>query len=569
MNKLLSPLRQKEIGLPFWLLALIIAIGYIAGLFVVLMDNDSAHHGAIALNMFLQNDWASLVGHGGAPYLDKPHLQFWLVAISYKLFGIGGVAYKISSFLFTLVGLWATYQLTLHLKDKLSAIYATFILATSAAFALANIDVRMDAILTAAIIIAVWQGVMHLDTKKIKHLILCALSLAIAFSTKGWIGVMVPFFALFFYAFGKKQLIWFVSWRFPALLAFFALFISPVLYAYYLQFDLHPELVINGTDHNSGVLFILWNQIFARMGGTYGTTSKDYFFFLHTLLWAILPWSFLFYTLAFKEIKDIIKKKQGISPLYWLTLSAIILTIIALSVSKFRLPHYINVIFPLIAIFIGCTLTSLKSRKFIHGIGIMQKIIVGGLLIAVVLVNYLCFPSNAYWFNIVLIAGILYTIYLLFYRTESISNLIKTGVFLSGVIWFSLNINFYPQLMTYQAGNEMAIHTVREKQIPVEDIGTFQLNDFSYSFDIYVGKLVEDWPESIINERLENHKNVYLLTEIKGLNSLKAQGYTLEVIDQRRDYHITRLKAKFMNPSTREQMLTQMYLVKVLSGPQK
>lgn len=569
MNKLLSSLKQREIGLSYWLLTLVMAIGYVAGLFVTLMDNDSAHHASIALNMFQHNDWASLVGHGEAPYLDKPHFQFWLVAIGYKLFGVGGVAYKISSFLFTLAGLWATYKLTTHLKDKLSGIYATLLLASSAAFALANIDVRMDAILTAAIIIAIWQGVMHLDTGKFRNLTLAALGLAMAFGTKGWIGVMVPFFALFFYAAGKKQLRWFISWKFPALLVLFAIFISPVLYAYYLQFDLHPELIISGKDHNSGVLFILWNQVFARMGGGYGTTSKDYFFFLHTMLWAILPWSFLFYTLAFKEIREFIKKKKEISPIYWLTLPAILLTMVALSVSEFKLPHYLNVTFPLIAIFLACSLTELQSRKFIRGIGVMQKIIVGGLLIAVVLVNVVCFPSQAWWFNLLLAAGILYNIYLLFYQTGSINNIIKTGVFLSGVVWFSLNLNFYPQLMTYQAGNEIAIHTVVEKQIPVEEIGTFQLRDFSYSFDIYAGKVIEECPESIINERLENHKNVYLLTESEGIETLKTQGYALEIIDQRRDYHITRLKAKFMNPATREQMLTQMYLIKVLSGPQK
>lgn len=569
MNKLLSALKQQEIGMPYWVLALIMTIGYVGGLFVVLMDNDSAHHGAIALNMYLQSDWASLVGHSGEPYLDKPHFQFWLVAIGYKLFGIGGVAYKISSFLFTLAGLWATYKLTLHLKNKLSAIYATLILASSAAFALANIDVRMDAILTAAIIIGTWQGVMHLDTGKIGHLTLAALGMAMAFGTKGWIGVMVPFFALFFYAVGRKQLRWFISWKFPALLALFALFISPVLYAYYLQFDLHPELVINGKDHNSGVLFILWNQVFARMEGTYGTTSKDYFFFLHTMLWAILPWSLLFYTLAFKEIKGFIQKKKAISAMYWLTLPAILLTIAALSVSEFKLPHYLNVLFPLIAIFLACSLTDLQSPKFIKGIGLMQKIIAGGLLIAVVLINYICFPSPAWWFNLLLIAGILYSIYLLFYRTDSINNIVKTGVFLSGVMWFSLNLNFYPQLMTYQAGNEMAIHAVKEKQLPIENIGSFQIDDISYSFDIYVGKLIEEWPESTIDERLESHQDVYLLTEAKGLEALKAGGYTVEIIDHRRDYRITRLKAKFMNPSTREQMLTQMYLVKVLTGSEK
>lgn len=571
MNTSLSHLKQKEINLPYWLLALIMAVGYIAGLFVSLMDNDSAHHASIALNMLQQDNWASLVQHGAEPYLDKPHIQFWLISLGYKLFGIGGFGYKISSFAFTIAGLWATYKLTAHLKDKRSGIYATLLLASSAAFALANIDVRMEAILTAAIIITIWQGVMHLDTGKTLHLVLTALGLAIAFGTKGWVGVMVPFFAILFYMVGKKQTYWFISWKFPALLFLFALFISPVLYAYYLQFDLHPELIIRGEDHHSGVLFILWGQIFDRMGGSHGTSSaNDYFFFLHTLLWAILPWSFLFYTFFFKEINDFIKKKKPASPIYWLTIPAILLTILALSVSKFKLPHYLNVTFPLMAIYIACSLTGIKDRSpFVQGLGIMQKIIAGALLIAVILVNYICFPTSALWFNLLLATGILYTVYLLFHRTNSISNIIKTGVLLSAVVWFSLNLNFYPQLLTYQGGNEIALHTVREKQIPIEEMGTFRINDISFSFDIYVGKVIEEWSTSTINTRLEEGQNVYLLTEPSGLEALKAEGYTWETIDERKDYRITRLNAKFMNPSTRESVLSRLYLVKIITYPQK
>src|SRR5438128_7187146 len=88
----------------------LLAIVYITGLLVPLMDNDSAHHANIALHMYLTGDYVSLVDHG-KDYLDKPHLHFWLSAWSYSLFGVTGFAYKFPSFLFTLLGTYSTYRL--------------------------------------------------------------------------------------------------------------------------------------------------------------------------------------------------------------------------------------------------------------------------------------------------------------------------------------------------------------------------------------------------------------------------------------------------------------------------
>lgn len=567
MKKYFSELKRAEIRISYWKLWLLVAIGYIAGLFVLLFDDDAAHHGAIALEMFNRGDWACLMDHENIPYLDKPHFQFWLVALSYKLLGIGSFSYRISSFVFTLFGLWATYRLASHLKDRKTGIYAAFILASSAAFALANTDVRMDAILTACIALAVWQGVMHLDTGKIGHLLWAALALAMAFGTKGWIGVMVPFFALVSYMVCRKQIAWLWSWKCLLLLVAFFLFITPVLYAYYLQFDMHPELTVRGEQNVSGVLFILWGQIFDRMGGTFGTTSSnDYFFFLHTLLWAVLPWSFLFYTFFIRRLVKGVKSGSASSVIGWLTLPAIFLTIAALSVSSFKLPHYLNVTFPLMAIFMASVLTDNNSRRFLKNIGVMQKVIVVGLLIGVIVLNVVCFPSSCIIFNVLLAVGILYVVLLLFFRTDSANNILKTGVVLSALVWFSLNLNFYPQLLTYQGGNQIA-ESIREKNIPLDAVGAYHipLNNIGYSYDIYTGKIINEWPDSFICARIQAGQPVYLIAEEQGIADLRNAGYVFETVDTVRDYRITRLNATFLNPHTREGKLSKLYLVRVFS----
>lgn len=128
------------------------------------MDNDSAHHANIALHMYLTGDYVSLVDHAG-DYLDKPHLHFWLCAMSYKIFGVTSFAYKLPSFLFTILGTYSVYRLGKSLYNNEVGKLAALIIASSFAYLLANNDVRMDAILTASIALATWQLVDFIKTK--------------------------------------------------------------------------------------------------------------------------------------------------------------------------------------------------------------------------------------------------------------------------------------------------------------------------------------------------------------------------------------------------------------------
>lgn len=564
---MISP-RIRNFPVPsFTVIALLVAAGYAAALFVPLMDNDSAHHASIALNMLHEGGWASLVEHEGMPYLDKPHLQFWLVAASFSLFGVGGVAYKISSLLFTLAGVWAVYRLGVHLRDERTGRTAALLLATTAAFALANVDVRMDAILTASIALAVWQGVLHIDSGgRIGHLLLTAAALAAAFATKGWIGVMVPFFALGSYLVGRRKLGWFASWRFPALVAAFFLFISPVLLAYWLQFDLHPELVIRGSSGHSGIRFILWDQIFARMGGAHGTASSgDPFFFLHTSLWALLPWSALFYALLARDLGRLFKREAAFDAVRWLTLPATVLTVAALSLSSFKLPHYLNVVFPLTSLYMACALYDLRPGRLVAALGTLQRAIAAGMVAGVGALCFVCFPVDGAR-SALLAFALVYTLAAAWAaRDASAETLLRTGALTSAVVWLALNTAFYPQLLKYQGGNTLA-RTLRAERIPLDDVGLYDNRDIGYSLDIYAGRVFREWPADEIAARLAAGRDVWLVTPPAGLDSLRAEGFAAEIVDRRPDYRITRLNLRFLNPSTRPSCLTELVLARIRAG---
>ncbi|HWJ26843.1 MAG TPA: glycosyltransferase family 39 protein, partial [Flavisolibacter sp.] len=250
----------------YWLLFALLGIVYIIGLFVPLLDNDSAHHANIALHMYLTGDYVDLIDEG-KDYLDKPHLLFWFSAFSYQLFGVTSFAYKFPSFLFTIFGLYSTYRLGKSLYNEETGKLGALVMASAFAFILSNNDVRMEAILTASIAFATWQLVDWINEKYFINALGVALGLALAFSTKGLIGVFVPVAGAFFYIIYKKDWRSFYHWQLLTILIFFFVFVSPILYCYYLQYDLHPEKIIRGKSGWSGVRFILWQQTFERYEG--------------------------------------------------------------------------------------------------------------------------------------------------------------------------------------------------------------------------------------------------------------------------------------------------------------
>ena len=94
----------------YWLLLLLVVLVYITGMFVTLFENDSAQFAVMAMRMVQENDFINLF-KGPDEYLDKPHMHYWLAALSFKLFGLQDWAYRIPAILATLLGAYSCYGL--------------------------------------------------------------------------------------------------------------------------------------------------------------------------------------------------------------------------------------------------------------------------------------------------------------------------------------------------------------------------------------------------------------------------------------------------------------------------
>jgi 4-amino-4-deoxy-L-arabinose transferase-like glycosyltransferase len=531
----------------------LLGLVYFIGLFVPLIDNDSAHHASIALRMHLTGDYVSLIDQSG-DYLDKPHFLFWLSAISYKIFGVTSFAYKFPSFLFTLLGTWSTYRLGKTLYNNETGKLAALIIASSFAYILANNDVRMDAILTSSIALSTWQLLAFIQHKKLVHIAAAALGLAIGFSTKGHIAVFVPGIAALFYILYRKDWTLFINWRWLLLLVLFAALITPVVYCYYLQYNLHPEKMIRGKDHINGVKFILLNQSVERFSGGMGSDAKnDYLFFVHSFLWAFAPWSILTYIAVAGRIKNFLQRTQE-----WGTTGCFLVVAVLVSLSGFKLPHYLNVLFPVAAVMTAVFILSKRAQaKWSKSIYRLQLVITVLLLLLAVVINVWAFPIK----NIGLIIAVILLLAAVFYFLKSplyshLQKAVSLSVATMAFVFFLLNSNFYPQLLRYQAGKPLADLT-RGKVDPAD----VYVRPYSYSasYTFYSSSLFKKFNDSL----LQKGKKVWLLTEPEPFEEIKKEGYKTGMIYSAAHFRITKLSLKFVNPATRDKECSKMMLVEI------
>lgn len=533
------------------LLFCLLGLAYIPGLFVPLMDNDSAHHADIALRMYLTGDYVNLVDNG-KDYLDKPHLHFWLAALSYSVFGVSSFAYKLPSFLFTLLGTYSTYRLGRSLYGAETGRLSALLVASAFAYVLANNDVRMDAILTGAVAFATWQLVEWADNKRFLNAVGAALGLAIGFCTKGHVAVLTPGIGLLLYALYKRSWRTIFHWQLPVLLFFFCLFIAPVVYCFYLQYDLHPEKVIRGKSGRSGVAFILWQQNFERFGGGMGAESKnDYSFFLHTFLWAFAPWSVLAYLAFFNRFKNVFSRRNE-----WLTAGTFALMALLITFSGFKLPHYLNIIFPVAAVFTAAWLLERQQkRRSFKGLLLTQLILCTLLLLAAGALNVWAFPAR----GVLAVGGflLLLAVSAVFLRPlgTQVQKLVAASVITVALVFFLLNTNFYPQLLRYQGGNELAFST--QQNVAPKNVYAWQVYIPSYNF--YTATLVPEFTDAA----LQQPSPVWVLTNAEGLNSLQQKGYSILQTIEKPDYEVTMLQLPFINPATRRNELGKLVLARM------
>ena len=528
------------------------------------MDNDSGHHADIALRMYLTGDYVTLYDHRG-DYIDKPHFLFWTSALSYHIFGVTSFAYRFPSFVFTILGTYSIFRLGKELYGHEIGKLAALIAASSFCYILANNDVRMDATLTAAIAFATWQLVAYVHHRKFIFLLGAALGMAVGFCTKGHVGLVTPVAGIFFYILYKKDWKLLFDWHWLIVIFLFAIFISPVVYCYYLQFNLHPEKVSQGIKGVNGVKYILWSHSFDRIKGheRFGAVGKeDHFFLLHTFLWTFAPWCFVAFIALFIRLKNFFAAKpapSGSGREEWLSTGVFVMLAALINFSNFKLPHYLPILAPATALIVAHLFVSRwKDERWRKAFYIIQLSTSVLLLATAALVNTWAFPVKS---TVVLIGLIFFLVVVFYFFLSKMYNNIQRSITISvatiALFFFLANTNFYPQLLTYQGGKPLANIT---RGVADPKNVYFWKNTFSSTYNFYSSSNRQVYDDSL-TRRVKKFWLIYERSQQSQIDSLGLVfGKTFSVPD----YEITRLKKDFIDPATRQKTLDAMLMVEVI-----
>ncbi|WP_353169711.1 glycosyltransferase family 39 protein [Flavobacterium sp.] len=514
------------------------------------MKIDAAQYASIAFEMLTNNSYLQVTDMQ-TDYLDKPPLLFWISSVSMGLFGVCNFAYKMGTFLMLLLSLFAVYKVSIRYYNHEIAKNATLIFATCQAFYQMTNDVRTDGLLTSSVIISIWLLVEYFFTNKIKYLVFGAVFTAFAMLSKGPIGiiaVLMPIGLQLLYKKDWKQ-IFNINWI--VFLVVVALLLLPMSYGLYQQFDLHPEKIINGKQNQSGLYFYYWLQSFGRITGeSVWDNGLPWHFFIGSISWDFFPWILVLYAGLFLKIKNsILKKTENLPEI--ITLSGFLVLFILLSLSKYKLPHYIFVTLPFASIICASYFDKITSIQY----KIWNKIYVAfGCLVFVILFVYpLLFFKE---FNSIIIFLIVLQLLLLYFRnTIKMSGTLKL---ISYVIVLNLFLSFvfYPKLLSFQA-DSMAGKWVTNNKATAS---VYLIDEQSHAFNFY-SKNTKNKTISIDAIETVNQSSWFYINEER--LQLVKQKYDIVKKIKFADYPITRLKLSFLLEETRPETLNYYYLIQL------
>jgi 4-amino-4-deoxy-L-arabinose transferase-like glycosyltransferase len=546
-----------------WLVILLSGIAYFAGLQLNVMDVDSAQYASISREMAETGEFLEIKSRG-RDYLDKPPLLFWAAASGFKLFGVHNWSFKIIPFFFLLISVYATYQLGKLLKDAKTGFVAALILGSCQAYFLFSMDLRTDTLLTAFVILSTLQIYRFTRFNAKIDLLWGAVFLGLAMLAKGPLGLIIPAMALGGHWLINREWKLIFKWEWILALVVIALVLSPMSYGLYQQFDSQPDKItfmpgpkgLSPVEGVSGLRFFFWEQSFGRITGeNVWKDNSGPFFFVHNFLWSFMPWALItvmaLFWKSFVEIKSLFQKGKG----QFLLLCGFLLPFLALSTSQYKLPHYIFPLYPFAALLTAEFIVDAfdKKGKLAQGLihfGAALPLVVSLILSSVLLFWVFNVPS---YLRFILPPLAILCIWAFFLKNRVMAIVLSLAL-VSGLTNMVLNTHFYPLLLKYQKGSEMAFLA---KQMGAQKENTAYYKSFTFSFDYYMQSAIP------VRSTLESIKSTdeYIFSFEDGLAELKSAALPIDTIIRFNSYPITELTPAFLNPSSRESTLHPVYLV--------
>ncbi len=547
-----------------WLGLGLVAVA-LRGLFLDVMDVDASQYASISMEMMQEGYWLQVL-HRGADYLDKPPLLFWMSAASFSAFGLSNWAYKLPSILAALAGVWAVYRFALLYYPRPTARHAAFILASSTGFLLICNDVRTDTLLLGATALAVWQFAEYILYHKWRNVLAAFFFVGIAMLAKGPIGLVMPAFAVGAHLLWQRDWRNMFRWEWLVGLMVTALVLAPMCWGLWQQFDLHPERTVNGRTGVSGLYFFFWEQSFGRITGENSwKNDTSGFYFLHVYMWAFLPWSLMLASACLNRLRRFSLRPLG-GPSEAYSIGGFLLTFIALSFSKYKLPHYVFVTLPWAAVLAAKYIDlafSPESTWRKAGLIWLLYLPISVLAAGAFLLLGFVFPStNIMVWSIAL--GIFGWLGWRIFQNpfpKDADVLVQRGVLAAVGAMFVMNFHFYPHLLPYQSTSVVA-QFAQKSGIPAENLAHYGRH--GHALDFYSHHILPDMTSPAFAQTTADHLGeLWLYTTVAGRADLDRDAVPYTLVKEFRHFQVALLSAEFLNPATRDKSLEPIFLLKL------
>jgi 4-amino-4-deoxy-L-arabinose transferase-like glycosyltransferase len=326
------------------------------------MDDVDAVQAQISRNMLTSGDWVT-ARLDGVAYLEKAPLIYWLIAGSYKIFGVHDWSARIPIALSAMGLCWLTAAFGIWAFGKRAGFYAGLCIATCIGLFLFTRILIPDVMLTLTTALAMWAFLRVLDDEEPRPR-LWALVLAVSLGTgllwKSLIAVVFPVAAAIIYLFLTRQLFSLESWKrlhvFSGTLIVLLIAVPWHVLATlrnppYFEFTLHSG---PGQYHGFLWFFFINEQLLRflnlRYPRDYNTVPRLYFWLLH-LVW-LFPWSVYFPAVAKLSFKPI--DRAGRTRLLALCWAGFILVFFTFSTTQ---EYYSMPCYPALALLLGSAMS--------------------------------------------------------------------------------------------------------------------------------------------------------------------------------------------------------------------
>jgi 4-amino-4-deoxy-L-arabinose transferase-like glycosyltransferase len=332
-----APVRAAFVG------ALVAALVTLPGLGAgTLWDNSETAYGEVAREILLTHDW--VVMHlNGAPWFVQPPLYFWVAAISALIFGVTTFALRLPAALATiLMGAMTGYAVSRQAGTR-AGIFASVMLSSCLMQAIIGRLAIMDALLDLAVALTIFWWFRSLETGRDRYFVYGWIAAGLGFLAKGPVAPVAALMVIVPYA-------WWNARAEPVRLPTLRGWIAGLAWAAAIVF---PWLAAIAVHSGAGALVqLIGHYTVGRYTGVIENQAGPVWYYVPVLILGFFPWiAFLPVSLAFGiRALRLQEAPPNVARLVRLALVWSIVPFVFFSFAKTKLPNYIALEFPALAL---------------------------------------------------------------------------------------------------------------------------------------------------------------------------------------------------------------------------